>query len=194
MPFPTQPGPSSNGAPVLIRNRNFDANPDINAANAKGKGWTLERSNLPNGTQGFTVSGDRTQPVYYVFDGSTLFAERNRSWTPVLSNLVSSQTFGPGFANPYDARIVYALTSDQGVVVSTDGGSRFASDAKLNALVGADATNVNQIAFNYDHPASVAVCTETGQVFHSLSDGVWQEGCIPLPQSHLPASEDVDCR
>lgn len=183
VPFPTQPGPPSNGAPVLIRNRNFDANPDINAANAKGKGWSLERSGLPTGTQGFALSGDRTHPIYYAFDASTLYAERNGSWTAVLQNLMSSQTFGPVFPNPYDARVVYALTSDQGVVVSSDSGSTFKPDTSLNALIGSEARIVNQIAFNYDQPSSIAVCTENGQVLFSHSLGVWHDlsGLLPLP-------------
>lgn len=193
MPFPTQPGPASNGASVLIRNRNFDTNPDINTANAKGKGWSLERSELPDGTQGFAVSGDRTQPVYYVFDASTLYAERNGSWTPVLQNLVSSRTFGPVFPNPYDARIIYALTSDQGVVVSLDSGSTFEPDTNLNAFVGSETAEINQIAFNYDQPSSVAVCTERGRVFN-LRHGMWQDlsGLLPIPL--IPVrSIAIDC-
>ena len=194
VPFPTQPGPSSNGAPVLIRNRNFDANPSINEANARGKGWTLERGSLPPGTHGFAVSGDRTQPVYYVFNGSTLFAERDGGWTPVLRNLVSSQTFGPVFVNPYDSRIAYALTFDQGVVFSSDAGSTFMPDANLNALVGGDVSKVNQIAFNYDRPSSVALCTENGQVFQSPRLGVWHDLSGQLPVPLVPIrSTAVDC-
>jgi hypothetical protein len=76
VPFPTQPRRTSSGKPVLIRNRNLDVNPDINAANAKGQGWNLERSGLPNGTKGFALSGDRATPVYYVFDNTL---ERSRT-------------------------------------------------------------------------------------------------------------------
>lgn len=193
VPFPTQPGPASNGAPVLIRNRNFDANPDINAANAKGQGWSLERSALPGSTTGFALSGDRAQPIYYVFDASTLYAERNGSWTPVLRNLVSSQTFGPVFPNPYDARVVYALTSDRGVVVSSTSGSTFNPDTNLNALVGGGAGEVNQIAFNYDQPSSIAVCTDRGQVF-SYSHGAWHDLSELLPIPLIPIrSIAIDC-
>lgn len=194
VPFPTQPGPSSNGAPVLIRNRNFDANPDINAANGKGKGWTLERGSLPSGAVGFAVSGDRTQPVYYVFDSSTLYAEQNGGWTPVLHNLVNSQTFGAVFANPYDSSVVYALTSDQDIVFSSDAGTMFTPDGQLNALVGRDASRVNQIAFNYDRPLSLAVCTENGQVFYSNTNGVWQDLTSHLPIPLIPIrSIAIDC-
>jgi hypothetical protein len=175
VPFPTQPAPSSNGLPVLIRNRTFDTNPNINASNAKGKGWVLERGTLPSGTQGFAVSGDRATPVYYAFDGSTLYAERGGAWTPVLSHLVNTQTFGPVFPNPYDARVVYALTSDRGIVVSTNSGSTFAPDTALNLLVGANPANVNQFAFNYDRPSSVAVCTDDGHVFFSPQAGTWRD-------------------
>jgi hypothetical protein len=194
VPFPTQPGPSSNGGPVLIRNRNFDANPDINAANAKGKGWALERGSLPLGIQGFAVSGDRTRPIYYAFDNSTLYAERDGGWTPVLRNLVNSQTFGAIFANPYDSRVIFALTSDQNIVVSSDSGSTFTPDRQLNALVGRDVSKVNQIAFNYDRPLSVAACTENGQVFHSYTNGVWQDLTGHLPSPLIPIrSIALDC-
>jgi hypothetical protein len=194
VPFATQPGPSSGGAPVLIRNRTFDANPDINAANAKGKGWTLERSSLPAGTQGFAVSGDRARPMYYAFTSDALFAERKGSWTQVLSNLVWSRTLGPVFANPYDAQVVYALTSDKGVQVSTDAGSTFQPDAKLNALVGGSAGVVNEISFNYDRPSSVVVCTMGGQLFHSGSPGAWQDITPLLPTPLIPiTSAAIDC-
>jgi hypothetical protein len=169
-------------------------NPDINAANAKGKGWTLERASLPNGTVGFAVSGDRVTPVYYVFDSGTLYAERNGKWSPVLTNLASTQTFGPVFPNPYDSRIVYALTSNQGVVVSSNAGSNFAPDANLNALAGPDIANLNQIAFNYDHPSSVAACTESGRVFFSPGGGAWRElsGLLPKPLISV-RSLAIDC-
>src|SRR5258708_20623870 len=91
VPFPTPPGPTSNGAPVLIRNRNFDANPDINQPNAPGKGWGLERSGLPKGTEGFPMGGDRTRPVYYLSDGSTLYAEPTGAWPRLRQTLVTSR-------------------------------------------------------------------------------------------------------
>lgn len=179
---------------MLIRNRTFDANPDINAANAKGKGWTLERSSLPAGTQGLAVSGDRARPVYYAFTADALFVERKGSWTQVLSSLVSSRALGPVFANPYDAQVVYTLTSDKGVQVSTDAGSTFQPDAKLNALVGSSAGAVNEISFSYDRPSSVVVCTMGGQVFHSGSPGAWQDLTPLLPGPLIPiTSAASDC-
>jgi len=195
IPFPTQPGPSSHGAPVLIRNRAFDANPDINASNAKGKGWTLERGSLPAGTQGFAVSGDRTQPIYYAFDDRTLYAERSGKWTPIISNLESAPLFGPVFPNPYDANVLYVITSDKGVQVSTDVGASFHPDADLNALVGMAPGGINQIAFNYDRPSCVVVGTENGKLLFSIrSFGGWQDFSVVLPAPLVPIrSVSVDC-
>jgi hypothetical protein len=194
--FPTQPGPASNGQPLLIRNRTFDVNPDINAPNAQGQGWALERPTLPRDTQGFAISGDRKTPVYYAFDFSSLYAERNGAWTQVLTNLVASSgdhRFGPVYPNPYDTTTVYALTYDQGVVVSTDGGTTFAPDATLNGLVGS-AQVVNQIAFSYDDPQYVAVATETGGVFFSASHGNWVDLSSFLPTPLIPIySVAIDC-
>lgn len=194
VPFPTQPGPSSNGAPVLIRNRTFDVNPDINGANAKGKGWTLERGTLPAGVQGFAVSGDRAHPEYYIFDGASLFAERNGQWTPIVTNLVSTQAFGPVFPNPYDDRVIYVLTSDKGIQVSTNSAVSFQPEANLNALLGPDVTDINQIAFNYDRPSCVVVGTETGKLFFSPGGGVWRDFTRLLPRPVVPIrSVAIDC-
>ena len=201
-PFPTQPGPSSNGAPVLIRDRTFDVNPDINTANnpdintanARGKGWTLERATLPAGTQGFAVSGDRAQPLYYAFDVSTLYAERNGKWTPILANLLSTQPFGPAFPNPYDQRMLYVLTSDKGVQVSMDSGATFQPDANLNTLVGPNVTDINQIAFNYDRPSCIALGTESGKLLFNPGGSAWRDLSAVLPSPPVPIrSVAVDC-
>ena len=193
-PFPTQPGPSSNGAPVLIRNRTFDVNPDINAANARGKGWLLERATLPAGTQGFAVSGDRTRPLYYAFDTSTLYTERNGNWTPIVANLVSAQLFGPVFPNPYDQRMLYVLTSDKGVQVSTDSGATFQPEVNLNTLVGTNASDINQIAFNYDRPSCIALGTESGKLLFNPGGSAWQDLSTVLPSPLVPIrSVAVDC-
>ena len=194
VPLPNQPGPSSNGNPVLIRNRTFDVNPDINETNAQGKGWTLERATLPPGCIGFAVSGNRIQPVYYAFDNTTLFAEKNGSWTSIAANLVSTRTFGPVFPNPYDARVIYVLTSDKGIIVSTDSGSSFQVASSLNTLLGANVRDVNQIAFNYDSPASVAVGTESGKVLFSSGGGAWSDLTDSLPSVPIPIrSIAIDC-
>lgn len=192
--LPNQPGPSSNGKPVLIRNRTFNVNPDINAANAQGKSWTLERGTLPTNCVGFAVSGNRTLPIYYAFDGGTLFAERNGKWTSVVENLVSTQTFGPVFPNPYDSAVVYVLTSDKGVQISVDQGTTFQPEATLNALLGVDASDVNQIAFNYESPAFVVVGTESGKLLFSSGGGKWNDLSGVLPSPPIPIrSVAVDC-
>ncbi len=194
LPFPTQPGPSSNGAPVLIRNRTFDVNPDINAANARGKGWALERATLPTGTQGFAVSGDRARPLYYAFDAGILYAERNGNWTPILANLLSTQLFGPAFPNPYDQRTLYVLTSDKGVQVSIDSGATFQPEVNLNALVGPTVGDINQIAFNYDRPSCLALGTESGKLLFNPGGSAWQDLSAVLPSPPVPIrSVAVDC-
>jgi len=193
-PFPQQPAPSSNGLPVLIRNKTYNKNSDINASNAKGKGWVLERGTLPSGCIGFAVSGDRGNPVYYAFDGTTLFAERDGDWTSIASNLISSQTFGPVFPNPYDRDVVYVLTTDKGVQVSTQAGDNFQPDAQLNTLLTLGAGDVNQIAFNYDSPSSVVVGTESGSLFFSSGGGVWKDLTGFLPTVPIPIrSVAIDC-
>jgi hypothetical protein len=202
VPFQQQPGASSNGLPVLIRNKSFDKNPDINASNAKGKGWVVERGTLPAGCIGFAVSGDRGQPVYYAFTNSTLFAERKGTWTSIASNLVESQaadgtllqTFGPVFPNPYDRTVVYVLTTDKGVQVSNQAGDNFQPDAQLNTLLNSDAGDVNQIAFNYDSPASVVVGTKSGKLFFSSGGGVWKDLTSFLPTVPISIrSVAIDC-
>ena len=178
--------------PQLIRNRVYDTNPDINADQAKS--WTVERAALPPGAQGFAVSGDRSNPVYFVFTDTALFIERDGSWIQVLADLTPSQTFGPVFANPYDAHVVYAL-SDQGVQVSTDAGSTFGPAARLNALLaGSSASQVNQISFNYDNPAAVAVCTDSGQLLFNAGGENWRDLTPLLPTPLVPIrSVAIDC-
>jgi hypothetical protein len=193
-PFPQQPGPSSNGLPGLIRNKTYDKNPDINASNAKGKGWVLERGTLPAGCIGFAVSEDRGTPVYYAFDGTTLFAERKGAWTSIATDLISSQTFGPVFPNPYDRNVVYVLTGNKGVQISDQAGDNFQPDAQLNTLLNLNAGDVNQIAFNYDSPSSVVVGTEIGSLFFSSGGGVWKDLTSLLPTVPISIrSVAIDC-
>jgi hypothetical protein len=194
-PFQQQPGPSSNGLPVLIRNKTYDKNPDINQSSAKGKGWVLERGTLPAGCVGFAVSEDRqTQPVYYAFTDTTLFAERQGAWSSIATNLISSRTFGPVFPNPYDSNVVYVLTTDKGVQVSNQAGDNFQPDAQLNTLLDSKPGDVNQIAFNYDSPASVVVGTESGKLFFSSGGGVWKDLTSFLPTVPIPIrSVAIDC-
>jgi hypothetical protein len=193
--FSTQPGANSKGQAVLVRNHTFEQNAYINAANAQGKGWTLERATLPANCAGFAVCGKRSAPVYYAFDGSSVFAERNGSWTVAVPNVVSSRLFGPVFPNPYDVSVVFVLTSDQGVRVSSNGGSTFPPDAQLNKLLPSGAGDVNQISFNYENPAAVVVGTETGRLLFSRSPGVWNDLTGILPTPLIPIrSIAIDCR
>jgi hypothetical protein len=201
IPFATQPGPATNGAPVLIRNRTFDANPDINAPNGQGVGWEREVAILPAGTQGFYVSGGRASPLYYAFtsvDGVlSLHVLRAGQWTQAATNLVSTAAFGPAFVNPYDPSIVYVLTASA-VQISTDGGFNFATDTALTQLViGANQSSVSivsQISFNYDNPVKVVAGTTRGDIFFSPGGGNWRDltGVLPAPLAPV-MSVGIDC-
>ena len=111
-----------------------------------------------------------------------------------MENLVSTQTFGPVFPNPYDSAVVYVLTSDKGVQISVDQGTTFQPEATLNALLGVDASDVNQIAFNYESPAFVVVGTESGKLLFSSGGGKWNDLSGVLPSPPIPIrSVAVDC-
>ena len=120
----------------------------------------------------------------------------------IASNLVESQAadgtllqkFGPVFPNPYDRTVVYVLTTNKGVQVSNQAGDNFQPDAQLNTLLNSDAGDVNQIAFNYDSPASVVVGTESGKLFFSSGGGVWKDLTSFLPTVPIPIrSVAIDC-
>jgi hypothetical protein len=202
VPFAAQPGPATNGAPVLIRNRTFDVNPDINAPNAQGVGWELEVATLPAGTQGFYVSGGRASPVYYAFTSVngvlSLHVLRAGQWTQIATNLLNSAAwFGPAFVNPYDPSVVYVLTGSA-VQVSTDGGINFATDKALTQLVVGANQNptsiVTQISFSYDNPVKVAVGTTRGDIFFSPGEGNWRDLTGVLPELPVPVtSVGIDC-
>src|SRR6266496_1394460 len=197
VPFfpPSHPlGQNSNGAPVLIRNTNFDANPDINTS--KGKGWAIEIPSFPQGTLGFYVTGNRTTPIYYSFTQNTLSRLDGNQWTLMATNLVNSPQFGPAFVNPWDQKVLYVLTSN-GVQVSTDGGGTFTKDAALTSLVAGTEnlpmSTVSQIAFNYDNPHERVCGAQTG-VFYSSGNGKWTELSSLLPSPRTPVTAvGIDC-
>jgi hypothetical protein len=202
VPFdPTSPlGQTSNGQPVLIRNRDFASSPNINTS--KGAGWDKELGNFPAGAQGFYVTGTPSLPVYFCFGesgGATYLSQWNGStWNPLrLSNLLSSGSYGPAFANPYDSSVIYAITSSA-IVVSTNGGTNFVPDPSLTALLSgpnrASMDILRCISFNYANPAEVVAGTVDGRLFFKSVSSDWIEltSLLPTPRSPI-VSVAIDC-
>jgi len=187
-------GQNTNGQPVLLRNSNFDANPDINVSNAAG--WTIELSSFPPDTLGCYVTGSRGLPIYYSFTSNTLSRWDGASWITVANNVVASQAFGPAFVNPYDVSVLYIVTS-AGIQVSNDGGNTFNVDSQLTALVAGSQnlpmTTLVQIAFNYNNPAEI-VAGATSGVFYRNAAGRWADltYLLPRPLSFL-TGVGIDC-
>jgi hypothetical protein len=150
-----------NGQPfALIRNQNFEANPDVNVG--QGNGWTLAADNLPAKPLGFCVSGAKigpgphTAPLFYLLAAPTGKAALYRSdgavpttgWTlvpgqpgDIVSN-GSANRNGPVYVNPYDADVVYILTAS-GVFASvnaTSSNATFQKDVDLSSLVSGNGT------------------------------------------------------
>ncbi len=187
---------SSNGLPVLLRNRNFVASPDVNTS--KGAGWTVELNSFPAGTQGFYVTGSPKTPVYYAFTAGAVCKWDGTKWNPLpLSNLLSSLIFGPAFINPYDQNVLYVITS-AGIQVSNNAGTSFTIDSQLTALVqggqNAALNTLAHMAFSYDSPAEVAAVTSTGSLFFNPGAGGWKDltGFTPRPASPFVAA-GIDC-
>jgi hypothetical protein len=144
--------------PVLLRNTDLAANPDINLS--KGNGWAVEENNLPAGTTKFWVSGGHFRPTYYVLavdsaGGEHLFTATGSVISPNLSiwhelnvqgnvfemrpwldsgMLDGSPAYGPVFVNPYNPSELYVLTST-GVRNSETGGESFQTDSALTNLI-----------------------------------------------------------
>lgn len=136
------------GRQVLIRNRQFAANPDIDllyqGAYPSGQQWQCEADALPTGTRGFFVSGGHASPTYYVYasdvSGLGLYKQSGSgcggsSWTRLnVSGLLDGSTFGPVFLSPWDPDRLFVLTSS-GIKTSTDGGTTFSNDVILTSLL-----------------------------------------------------------
>ncbi len=187
---------NSNGLPVLLRNRNFVASPDMNTS--KGAGWTVELNSFPAGTQGFYVTGSPKTPVYYAFTAGALFKWDGTKWNPLpVSNLLSSVIFGPAFINPYDQNVLYVITS-AGIQISNNAGASFAIDSQLTMLVKGGQNRalntLSHMAFGYDNPAEVAAVTSTGSLFFKPGAGGWKDltGFTPRPASPFVAA-GIDC-
>jgi len=187
-------GQDTNGLPVLLRNKNFDANPDINAANAAG--WAVEVASLPSGARGFCVTGSRAAPLYYSFTSTALFRRDGNTWTTIANDVVASSAFGPAYVNPYDRNVLYIITPG-GIQVSTDSGNSFSPETRLTTLVSGGQnlpmTTLVQIAFSYDNPAEIVAGAASG-VFYRNAAGQWADltSLLPQPRS-LITGVGIDC-
>jgi hypothetical protein len=193
--LPNSPlGQNSNGAPVLIRNRTFDANPDVNVAQAAG--WAIEIPSFPANAMGIFVTGDRSSPVYYTFtQGGQLFRWNGASWgNPILTGLAfngaTNGVYGSAFANPYDRTVLYAITGNA-IMLSTNGGSSFAPENALTALVTANGklptTSLSHMAFHYEDPDEVVAGCTNG-VFYSRGGGKWTDLTAFVPKPMVPTA------
>lgn len=152
--------PASDGseAVVLLRNKQFLNNPDINTS--QGQGWEIAANNLPSGTMKFWVAGGHSAPVFFVLaqQSGTLKLFHSIGGPPhsqltqwlelnVQGNLFQVQPWpdsgildggllGPVFVNPYDSYEIYVLTTS-GVRHSTTGGFAFDKDQTLTDLLTA---------------------------------------------------------
>ena len=132
--------------PALIRNRQFEKHPQVNAT---WNDWTVEAGNLPAGTFKFWVAGGHTSPVYYLLSNDTdasgnptiaLYRRKSDfSWESVLQgipNIGAGSPYGPVYVNPYSAVELWVIQKD-GVYWSKDQGSTWHVDPVLTALVTA---------------------------------------------------------
>jgi hypothetical protein len=143
---------------VLLRNKQFVNNPDINAS--KGAGWEIAANNMPAGSFKFWVTGGHSSPLFLVLanQGGALRLFRSLGGPPfqqlsqwlelnVQGNVLQPQPYpasqvldgallGPVFVNPYDFYEIYVLTGT-GVRYSTTGGFSFSTDQDLTDLITA---------------------------------------------------------
>jgi hypothetical protein len=109
---------------VILRNRSFAANPDINIS--LGAGWEVEFDDLPAGPQAFWVAGGHADPTYFLIcnqTGVTVLFKRKQSdnsWTKLnMPNGITIVPYnagavqhGPVFVNPYNPNVVYVSCTD----------------------------------------------------------------------------------
>src|SRR5262249_34303979 len=140
---------------VIIRNRQFINEPDINKS--KGSGWVIAANNLPAGTTKFWVSGGHANPVFYVLTAQNndlhLFKglggpphSQVTQWQQLnvqgsvleqrfpISQILNGGILGPVFVNPYNSYQLYVLTA-AGVRSSVNGGFSFELDNDLTGLI-----------------------------------------------------------
>ncbi len=214
--------PNPANTKVLIRSRTFASNPDQPTSKFAAPAWTVEDAALPNGAQRVWASGGRTVqggPVYYLYaeDGAPRVFRRAAAgspWidlTPAIGAPLLPPAYGavsgPVFPNPYDRNHVLVLTS-RGVRVSLNGGTTFADDEVLTALItgsgtypltsmysGANPTQVvhfsqaramgtlADVAFLRENSTELVVASPyTGLFYRNTACGTWQSLTPFLPR------------
>jgi hypothetical protein len=140
---------------AIIRNNNFNANP--NGPSSHWKGWSIVSDILPQGAERVfvggghgTVSGHATQ-FFLSVDGSNptcpnglwKLTSSTSTWSCLIQGLVSegSATYGPAFVDPFDPNLIFVIESSpaspaKGIIkMSTDAGSSFCDLPVLTGLV-----------------------------------------------------------
>lgn len=206
--------PPDVGNPVLIRNRNFALQPDINLS--KGDGWTVEIDRMPRGALGFYVTGTSAAPAYYCYaPGITEDAQGNTAalalfrwfggiWqelTQIPGGVVegvsgdgANSWFGPAFVNPFNPNIVYAIGNDA-IYRSLNAAAQtptYTQDVELTQLVlqgGTQPTkSLAHIAFDFDNPRRAAAVTNWGAVFFGPTRTGWSDLTSLLPTPLTPGT------
>lgn len=224
---------------ALIRNPNFEASPDVHSQVGTG-GWQLAADNLPANPLAFWVTGQsngpgaHTAPIYYLLASPvgtpTIYRSsgfgQGTQWTPlpnqpgnIVTNGANAREYrnGPLFVNPYDADVMYVLTTT-GIVVShnaTQATPTFTPDTTLSNLVsangtypfeagywGGNGTNVDQathngswtletlsdMAFDHNDPSHVVAGSAFTGVFVNLGTGTWRNAGQYLPKPLPPVT------
>ncbi len=142
----------SQSGPVIIRNQQFAANPDINLS--AGSGWNIEFNDLPQNPQAFWVSGGHLDPTYFLIcnqSNNTVLFRRKKSessWTQInmpegiqiIPYTTGQVQHGPVFVNPYNQSEIYISCKD-GIYHSVPAARRvllFEKDIQLTNLVSGD--------------------------------------------------------
>jgi hypothetical protein len=228
----------ASGNVVLLRNWALGVQPDINSS--KFNGWFLENGTVPTGASRIWVSlpnGQQPfQTVYYVCTCNSSPAQifkstgHNQPWTPVPITVTqgsntsqlqilqpSSSDFefpGPLFVDPINPNRLVVLTN-QGVALSTTGGSSWTLDVPLTALVtasnlypfandfpsgngknvvlasrGLNYMYVSDVAFGWNDDQLAVASPFTGIFYRPASGQPWKNATIALP-TPLPTVSSI---
>lgn len=165
---------NSLGGPILIRNRKFLANPDVNTS--QWAGWKLVADDVPLGTMSVWVSNGHLNPWFYVVavqNGTMMVFRRapgQSGWTQLngigANVLNTGAVFGPIYVDPFDPNHVFVLAAD-GVRVSppnqtVDGNTAFQLDTPLTQLVTRSGMYPLGLAFRGCNGNGVVACSQAG--------------------------------
>lgn len=154
---------SATGGPLLIRNRQYLAHPDV--SQSQFQDWELVANDVPAGAQAIWVANGHVNPVYYVYtmDGAGTVSVFRRNpgqggWfqlqgigAPVLN---PGTVYGPLYVNPYDADHIFVLAADGIRIPTLTRGSEigaftpFEVDTVLTALLTNSGEYPMSLAFN----------------------------------------------